>query len=200
MAESNDEGDDDDDDDGCYVPKNSSGVELPTLPNSASSSSAAAAASAPPKTERARSNASNAKLQAKKRVIRMLLVIVALFFVCWMPLFWANTWKAFDLKAASKALSGSPISFIHLLSYTSACVNPVIYCFMNTRFRKALLATFARCCRNRLCRKCCPALLEAGEDGGGGGGGGAATGYSVANTMATSVSKYSYSTVGSTPT
>ncbi|XP_077439690.1 cholecystokinin receptor-like isoform X3 [Vanacampus margaritifer] len=189
-AESNDE----DEDDGCYVqvPQKSSTMELPTLPTSSSSLSAAAAASTPPKTERARSNTSNAKLQAKKRVIRMLLVIVALFFICWMPLYSANTWKAFDLKAASKALSGIPISFIHLLSYTSACVNPVIYCFMNTRFRKALLSTFARCCRNRLCRRCCPALLEAGEDG--------TTGYSVAATMATSVSKYSYTTVGSTPT
>ncbi|XP_051915202.1 cholecystokinin receptor-like [Hippocampus zosterae] len=185
-ADSNDEGDD-----GCYVqvPKKSSAVELPALPNSASSSTAA---SAPPKTERARSNASDAKLQAKKRVIRMLLVIVALFFVCWMPLYWANTWKAFDLKAASGALTGIPISFIHLLSYTSACVNPVIYCFMNTRFRKALLATLARCRRNRLCRGCCPSLLEAAEDG--------TTGYSMATTMATSVSKYSNTTVGSTPT
>ncbi|XP_068505968.1 cholecystokinin receptor-like [Syngnathus scovelli] len=195
IPESNDE----DDDDGCYVqvPPKSSAMELPTLPTSASSSTATSAASAPPKTERARSNTSNAKLQAKKRVIRMLLVIVALFFICWMPLYSANTWKAFDLKAASKALTGIPISFIHLLSYTSSCVNPVIYCFMNTRFRKALLSTFARCgrnrlCRNRLCRKCCPSLLEAGEEG--------TTGYSMATTMATSVSKYSYTTVGSTPT
>ncbi|XP_061539228.1 cholecystokinin receptor-like [Phycodurus eques] len=187
VAESNDE---DDDNDGCYVqvPQKVSAMELPTLPTSASS----AGVSIPPKTERARSNASNAKLQAKKRVIRMLLVIVALFFICWMPLYFANIWKAFDLKAASKALSGIPISFIHLLSYTSSCVNPVIYCFMNTRFRKALLSTFACCCRNRLCRKCCPSLLEAGEDG--------TTGYSMATTMATSVSKYSYTTVSSTPT
>ncbi|XP_061641666.1 cholecystokinin receptor-like isoform X2 [Phyllopteryx taeniolatus] len=187
VAESNDE---DDDNDGCYVqvPQKVSAMELPTLPTSASS----AGVSIPPKTERARSNASNAKLQAKKRVIRMLLVIVALFFICWMPLYFANTWKAFGLKAATKALSGIPISFIHLLSYTSSCVNPVIYCFMNTRFRKALLSTFACCCRNRLCRKCCPSLLEAGEDG--------TAGYSMATTMATSVSKYSYTTVSSTPT
>ncbi|XP_061693045.1 cholecystokinin receptor-like isoform X2 [Syngnathoides biaculeatus] len=187
VAESNDE---DDDNDGCYVqvPQKVYAMELPTLATSASS----AAASVPPKTERARSNASNAKLQAKKRVIRMLLVIVALFFICWTPLYFANTWKAFALKEASKALKGIPISFIHLLSYTSACVNPVIYCFMNTRFRKALLSTFACCCRNRLCRKCCPSLLEAGEDG--------TVGYSMAATVATSVSKYSNTTVSSTPT
>ncbi|KAK2856796.1 hypothetical protein Q5P01_005531 [Channa striata] len=138
-----------DDDDGCYIQvskKPSSAVELPTLSASSGVSQA--------KTERARSNTSEAKLQAKRRVIRMLMVIVALFFVCWMPLYSANTWKAFDLTSASKALSGAPISFIHLLSYTSACVNPIIYCFMNTRFRKALLSTFACCCRNRLCRRC----------------------------------------------
>ncbi|KAK7899170.1 hypothetical protein WMY93_020023 [Mugilogobius chulae] len=103
-----------DDDDGCYIQKKSpSAVEMPAL----SSSNAV-------KTERARSNTSQAKLQAKRRVVRMLMVIVALFFVCWMPLYVVNTWKAFDPKSIVKALSGAPISFIHLLSYTSACVTP----------------------------------------------------------------------------
>lgn len=95
--------------------------------------------------ERPRSNTSEAKLEAKKRVIRMLVVIVVLFFLCWMPLYCANTWRAFDDISAKHALSGTPIAFIHLLCYTSACVNPIIYCFMNTRFRKALLATFSCC-------------------------------------------------------
>ncbi|XP_071757302.1 cholecystokinin receptor-like [Centroberyx gerrardi] len=173
-----------DDDDGCYIQvskKPPSAVELPTL----SASSGAAQA----KTERARSNTSEAKLQAKKRVIRMLMVIVALFFVCWMPLYSANTWKAFDLKSAQGALSGAPISFIHLLSYTSACVNPIIYCFMNTRFRMALVATFACCCGTRLCR-CCRwcRKREGGEDG------------VTAASMATSMSKFSYTTVSTTGT
>ncbi|TKS66263.1 Cholecystokinin receptor CCK-XLR [Collichthys lucidus] len=177
-----------DDDDGCYIQvskKPSSAVELPTL--SASSSTTQV------KNERPRSNTSEAKLQAKKRVIRMLMVIVALFFICWMPLYSANTWKAFDLKSASKALTGAPISFIHLLSYTSACVNPIIYCFMNTRFRKALLSTFACCCRNRLCRQCywCR-KREAGEDG--------INAASMATSMATSMSKFSYTTVSTTGT
>lgn len=173
-----------DDDDGCYIQvskKPSSAVELPTL----SASSGAAQA----KTERARSNTSQAKLQAKKRVIRMLMVIVALFFVCWMPLYTVNTWKAFDLRSAHQALSGAPISFIHLLSYTSACVNPIIYCFMNTRFRMALLATFACCCATRLCRCCwwCR-KREGGEDG------------ITATSMATSMSKFSYTTVSTAGT
>lgn len=171
----------DDDDDGCYVQvskKPPSAVELPALSNSSA---------APAKAERARSNTSEAKLQAKKRVVRMLMVIVALFFVCWMPLYSANTWKAFDLRSASRALSGAPISFIHLLSYTSACVNPVIYCFMNTRFRNALLATFSCCWRNRFCRRCrwCRKREGAGEEG-----------TSMATTtMPTTMSKISYTAV-----
>ncbi|XP_031707503.1 cholecystokinin receptor-like isoform X2 [Anarrhichthys ocellatus] len=175
-----------DDDDGCYIQvskKPSSAVELPTL----SASSAAAQA----KKERARSNTSEAKLQAKKRVIRMLIVIVALFFICWMPLYSANTWKAFDLKSASKALTGAPISFIHLLCYTSACVNPIIYCFMNMRFRKALLSTFACCFRNRFCRWWCR-RKEGAEDG--------VTATSMGTSMATSMSKFSYTTVSTTGT
>ncbi|KAH1185889.1 hypothetical protein KIL84_018638 [Mauremys mutica] len=95
--------------------------------------------------DRARVNSSQAMLLAKKRVIRMLIVIVVMFFLCWLPIFSANTWRAFAPASAQRALSGAPISFIHLLSYTSACTNPLIYCFMNRRFRSAFAATFARC-------------------------------------------------------
>ncbi|RXN13132.1 cholecystokinin receptor-like protein [Labeo rohita] len=126
-----------DDGDGCYI-------QVSKRPNSMEMSALTPTGSA--KVDRPRSNTSEAKLMAKKRVIRMLIVIVAMFFICWMPLYSVNTWKAFDLPSAHNALSGAPISFIHLLSYTSACVNPIIYCFMNKRFRKALLTTFSCCC------------------------------------------------------
>uniref|UniRef100_A0A673KF17 Gastrin/cholecystokinin type B receptor n=1 Tax=Sinocyclocheilus rhinocerous TaxID=307959 RepID=A0A673KF17_9TELE len=126
-----------DDGDGCYI-------QVSKRPNSMEMSVLTPTGSA--KVDRPRSNTSEAKLMAKKRVIRMLIVIVAMFFICWMPLYSVNTWKAFDLPSAHRALSGAPISFIHLLSYTSACINPIIYCFMNKRFRKALLATFSCCC------------------------------------------------------
>ncbi|OWK53017.1 Cholecystokinin receptor [Lonchura striata] len=102
--------------------------------------------------DRARINSSGAQLAAKRRVIRMLVVIVAMFFLCWLPIFTANTWRAFAPRAAQRALSGTPIAFIHLLSYTSACANPLIYCFMNRRFRKAFGAT----CAGWGCRRACP--------------------------------------------
>ncbi|MBN3281004.1 CCKAR protein, partial [Polyodon spathula] len=158
-ANSSDEGD------GCYiqVTKCQNTVEMSTLNPSGGT-----------KMDRARSNTSEAKLLAKKRVIRMLIVIVAMFFVCWMPIYSVNTWRAFDHHTAHKVLSGAPISFIHLMSYTSACVNPIIYCFMNKRFRKTFLATFA-CCWRPCCR------FQATKD-------------DVAGTGA-SLSKFSYATV-----
>lgn len=140
--------------DGCYI-------QIPKKPPSMELSTLTTPTPAPPKpkvsAEHPRSNTSEAKLLAKKHVIRMLIVTAILFFLCWMPLYTANTWKAFHISSAHRLLSGAPISFIHLLSYTSACVNPVIYCFMNTRFRKALLTTFAHsrppCCRRRRGRR-----------------------------------------------
>ncbi|XP_028993636.1 cholecystokinin receptor [Betta splendens] len=160
-----------DDGDGCYV-------NVVQRPHSMEMSTMAASSRAI-KAERPRSNTSEAKLEAKKRVIRMLVVIVVLFFLCWMPLYCANTWRAFDDTSAKRLLSGPPIAFIHLLSYTSACVNPIIYCFMNTRFRKALLSTFS-CCSAPCQRHRRRGLRDNEEDG-------MATGASM--------SKFSYTTV-----
>ncbi|XP_053936748.1 gastrin/cholecystokinin type B receptor [Cuculus canorus] len=126
--------------------------------------------------DRARINSSEAKLVAKRRVIRMLVVIVAMFFLCWLPVFTANTWKAFSPAAAQRALSGAPISFIHLLSYTSACANPLIYCFMNRRFRAAFLAS----CDG--CRRACPRRAPHADPNA---------------AAAASLSKFSYTTVSS---
>ncbi|KAJ4933637.1 hypothetical protein JOQ06_030461 [Pogonophryne albipinna] len=160
-----------DDGDGCYVNvvQRPPSMEMSTMATTVRAN----------KAERPRSNTSEAKLEAKKRVIRMLVVIVVLFFLCWMPLYCVNTWKAFDKVSAKHALTGAPIAFIHLLGYTSACVNPIIYCFMNTRFRKALLATFS-CCAAPCHRRRRHGLRDNEED-----------------VMATgaSMSKFSYTTV-----
>ncbi|XP_049424721.1 cholecystokinin receptor type A [Epinephelus fuscoguttatus] len=140
------------DSDGCYLqPSKKKSFSLSTGNPSTKSM-----------TGRVCSTNSSSNLMAKKRVIRMLLVIVFLFFVCWTPVFVVNAWQAFDQRSAYR-LTGAPISFIHLLSYTSACVNPIIYCFMNKRFRQGMLATFT----------CCSCLRR---DGGASGGLGRSTG------------------------
>ncbi|XP_075050860.1 cholecystokinin receptor type A [Mixophyes fleayi] len=156
--------------DGCYVQRTKRKKQVEMRQLSVHSSA---------KIERVRSNSSAANLMAKKRVIRMLIVIVILFFICWTPVFSVNAWRAFDTNTAGILLSGAPISFIHLLSYTSACVNPIIYCFMNKRFRLGFLATFT-CCprRNVQSRAMVPGVGE--EDG---------------RTTGASLSRYTYTNI-----
>ncbi|XP_023362559.1 cholecystokinin receptor type A [Sarcophilus harrisii] len=155
------------DGDGCYLQKSKrrKKLELQRLSNSSSI-----------KVDRARSSNSAANLMAKKRVIRMLIVIVILFFLCWMPIYSVNAWRAYDPTSAELLLSGAPISFILLLSYTSACVNPIIYCFMNKRFRLGFLSTFT----------CCPHPNPPGMRGEGGE-------EEDGRTMGASLTRYSYS-------
>ncbi|XP_036002909.1 cholecystokinin receptor type A [Fundulus heteroclitus] len=126
------------DSDGCYLQASKKkSLQLKT-------SSPAEAGSKPAVGRVCGSNNSRKQLKSKKRVVRMLMVIVFLFFLCWTPLYVVNTCKAFYQHSANR-LTGAPISFIHLLSYISACVNPIIYCFMNKRFRTRMIATFACC-------------------------------------------------------
>ncbi|XP_028854715.1 cholecystokinin receptor type A isoform X2 [Denticeps clupeoides] len=164
------------DSDGCYLQPSrkrrsdpSQHQVMPMTPPIGGNGSAAGGNKS--KLTRVCSNSPTANLMAKKRVIRMLLVIVGLFFLCWTPVFAVNAWRSFDRRTASRLLSGAPISFIHLLSYTSACVNPIIYCFMNKRFRQGVLATFS-CQRadDRRSGSRRSVLTTAGGGGGGGGG------------------------------
>lgn len=127
---------------GSMKPGDSDGCYMQPSKNKSSTIGMSAGARSQPVMSRVYSSSSRSNLMAKKRVIRMLLVIVFLFFLCWTPVFVVNAWQAFDQRSAYR-LTGAPISFIHLLSYTSACVNPIIYCFMNKRFRQGMLATFS---------------------------------------------------------
>ena len=81
-------------------------------------------------------------LASKRRVIKMLFVVVLEFFVCWTPVYVINTASLYDFPAVYRALGSGGISWFHLLSYCSACCNPITYCFMNSGFRQSFLAAF----------------------------------------------------------
>nr|KAG5688408.1 hypothetical protein BaRGS_001190 [Batillaria attramentaria] len=85
---------------------------------------------------------------AKKRVIKMLFMIVVEFFVFWTPLYVVTTWIVFDLPSAKDHISPMLKTLLHLLSYVSACCNPITYCFMNKNFRQGFIAAF-RCLKRR---------------------------------------------------
>ena len=95
---------------------------------------------------RMRQSNTDRSLQAKKRVIKMLFVVVLEFFVFWTPMYVMNTWVVFDEQSAQRHVSAVAMNFIHLLSYVSSCCNPITYCFMNQKFRQGFLSAFRCCC------------------------------------------------------
>lgn len=78
----------------------------------------------------------------RKRVIKMLFVIVFEYFICWSPLYILNTWKVVDYMTIHGRLSDAAWSLVLLLSYSSSCIHPLTYCFMNKKFRKSFLSVF----------------------------------------------------------
>ncbi|EFN67222.1 Gastrin/cholecystokinin type B receptor [Camponotus floridanus] len=89
-----------------------------------------------------RSNYMGKSIEAKKKVIRMLFVIVLEFFVCWAPLHVINTWYLYAPDLVYSVVGSTGISLVQLLAYVSSCCNPITYCFMNRKFRQAFLGLF----------------------------------------------------------
>uniref|UniRef100_A0A915PJV4 G-protein coupled receptors family 1 profile domain-containing protein n=1 Tax=Setaria digitata TaxID=48799 RepID=A0A915PJV4_9BILA len=90
-----------------------------------------------------RSTHSERSILAKQRVIKMLIVIVIIFFCCWTPnyMWWLlltaqDSFKTFDIWNSEVNTA------ITVLCYISSCANPITYCFLNKKFRTALLITF----------------------------------------------------------
>ena len=87
-------------------------------------------------------------LKTKRRVLKMLIVVVLEFFICWTPLYVVNTLSFFAPKALYEGLGYTGISLVQLLAQASCCCNPITYCFMSSSFRRAFVKAFG-CLRKR---------------------------------------------------
>ncbi|XP_045459893.1 cholecystokinin receptor-like [Melitaea cinxia] len=99
-------------------------------------------------------------IEAKRKVIRMLFVIILEFFVCWTPLHVINTIYLFYPEELYYYIGSKGIVSLQLLAYCSSCCNPITYCFMNRKFRQAFICLFKNC---KLLRCCFPQRAESGK-------------------------------------
>ncbi|XP_023222808.1 cholecystokinin receptor type A-like [Centruroides sculpturatus] len=84
--------------------------------------------------------------RARQQVIKMLILIVILFLVCWGPRLILDIIKKCCLDVYNHGTY--TIRFIfYLLPFVHSCLNPIVYCFMSTKFRKKMLRYFHRTCR-----------------------------------------------------
>lgn len=81
----------------------------------------------------------------RKRVIRMLVVIVLQYFICWTPTYLLNTWQAVDFRTVLYYISPTVKSLLLLLAYTSSFIHPITYCFMNKSFKSGFARSFRGC-------------------------------------------------------
>ncbi|CAL1530344.1 unnamed protein product, partial [Lymnaea stagnalis] len=73
----------------------------------------------------------------KMKVIRMLIVVVVLFVVCWGPILINNLLVAFDVLDKLHVGPLKPLRMaMSLLSYLNSSLNPLVYGFMSRHFRR----------------------------------------------------------------
>ncbi len=78
----------------------------------------------------------------QRRSISMIFAVVLEFFICWTPIYTINTITIYSPNLIYKGLGYNGISFFHLLAFFSSCANPIIYCFMSSKFRANFLSLF----------------------------------------------------------
>ncbi|XP_052126762.1 tachykinin-like peptides receptor 99D isoform X2 [Frankliniella occidentalis] len=84
-------------------------------------------------------------IQSKRRVVKMMIVVVTIFGVCWLPfhLYFIITSEIPEIT--SSAYVQEVYLGIYWLAMSNSMYNPIIYCYMNSRFRRGFQAFFWWC-------------------------------------------------------
>lgn len=86
----------------------------------------------------------------KKSVIKMLVIVMLAFIICWSPIMVLNSVeKTMESVNFSKKTVVYLKLYFQCLSMASCCINPVIYTFMNRKFRVKFV-TYLCCRKNRV--------------------------------------------------
>ncbi|KAH3872895.1 QRFP-like peptide receptor [Dreissena polymorpha] len=88
------------------------------------------------------------RLKLKQKAIKMLVVVVVIFATCWSPLLLFNAIAERSLMKANQLNMGVR-RYLQCLAISSTCWNPLVYAFMNEKFRRAF-QTLITCRKGRV--------------------------------------------------
>ncbi|XP_034943887.1 RYamide receptor [Chelonus insularis] len=82
--------------------------------------------------------------KSKRKMIKMMMTVVTVFTVCWLP--FNVLMLVLDNNESISNWKGLPYAWaaLHWLSMSHSCYNPVIYCWMNARFRSGFIIALAK--------------------------------------------------------
>ncbi|XP_063160696.1 neuropeptide Y receptor type 4-2-like [Candoia aspera] len=80
-----------------------------------------------------------------KQINILLSCMVVAFAVCWLPLHVFNSIDDWNYKIIPHCLHDLIFSLCHLVAMASACINPIIYGFLNKNFKKEMKILFLNC-------------------------------------------------------
>ncbi|XP_035698484.1 gastrin/cholecystokinin type B receptor-like [Branchiostoma floridae] len=83
------------------------------------------------------------------KILRMLLVVVFVFALCWCPRLILLTLTKFNLVNVHTELVYAMDITFHLMTYLNSCVNPVCYAFMSRHFRQSFKDTMSSNCKKK---------------------------------------------------
>ncbi|KAI9520357.1 hypothetical protein NQZ68_018664 [Dissostichus eleginoides] len=100
---------------------------------------------------------------SKKQAIRLVLIVVVVFFICWVPYNIASLFKALELLhifsdcQSSKAIRLA-LEVTEAIAYSHSCLNPILYVFVGEKFRRHLfrLINKAPCRLCKMVKVCIP--------------------------------------------
>ncbi|XP_070539545.1 neuropeptide FF receptor 2-like [Ptychodera flava] len=79
----------------------------------------------------------NMQDRTKRRMIKMLVVVVVIFAICWLPI---NVYLLMYWYHPAFQHDSLVYIICHWVAMTSVCLNPVVYCWMNEKFRNEFKA------------------------------------------------------------
>ena len=95
-------------------------------------------------------------LRRKRKITRMVFIVVILFALCWLPIQSFNTWYTVDTNRFNILFCKYTQSIVTIgviiksLAFTNSIVNPFVYAFTTTSFKKYYKRVFHVCCPNRI--------------------------------------------------
>ncbi|KAK6645153.1 Tachykinin-like peptides receptor 99D [Polyplax serrata] len=84
-------------------------------------------------------------IKSKRRVVKMMIVVVVIFMLCWLPFHIYFILTSHFPEVTQTSYIKEVFLAIYWLAMSNAMYNPIIYCWMNSRFRRGFKEIFRWC-------------------------------------------------------